>query len=115
MINELLRFTHAFNICGDNDVNSLGVEDIYRNYEFVIKALYPRIVRISGFLPRADFEPSLRTRYNLFLAEKLKDRYKSPKLIKRTDLDANGRDRFHLRHTQNGPKHMMQKCPQLLN
>ena len=70
MINLLQRFTHVFIICGDNDVISLGVEDIYRNYEFVIKALYPRIVRISGFLRRADFDPALRTKYNLFFSRK---------------------------------------------
>ena len=107
---DLLKYTHVFIICGDNELNSSKIDKICRNFEYVIKALHPCIVRFSGFLPRADFDPVLRTKSNLYLAEKLKDRYRSPGLIKKSDFDAKGRDKFHLRHTKNGLNHMMQHC-----
>ena len=82
LTSDLLKYTHVFIICGDSDLNSSKVEEICRNFEYVIEALHPRIFRFGGFLPRADFDPDLRTKSNLYLGEKLKDRYKSPRLIK---------------------------------
>ena len=110
MIQKLMVYTHIFVICGDNDVNSLTVEEICRNYQFVIRALHPRIIRSSGFLPRADFDEKLREKNNIFLAENLKDRYKSPKLVKKIDFDINGRNKCHLRYTQHGLQHLMAHC-----
>ena len=106
---DLLKYTHVFNICGDNDLNSSKVEEICRNFEYVIEVLHECIVGFSGCLPRADFDPDLRTKSNLYLAEKLKHRYKSPRLLKESDFDAKGTDKFHLRLTKNGLNHIMQQ------
>ena len=110
MIQKLMIYTRIFVICGDNDVNSLTVEEICRNYQFVIRALHPRIIRFSGFLPRADFDEKLREKKNIFLAENLKDRYKSPKLVKKNDFDINGREKCHMRYRQHGLQHLMAHC-----
>ena len=77
MIKKLMLYTHIVIKCGDNDVNILTVEEICRNYQFIIRALHPRIIRFSGFLPLADFDEKLREN-NIFV-KNLKDRYKSPK------------------------------------
>ena len=110
MIEGLKGYTHIFIICEDNDVNSISVDESYRNNVFVIRALHPRIVRFSGLLPRADFDKNIREANKIYLAEHLKDKYKSPKLIKKTDFDEHGRDRCHLRHTTNGLNHLMAHC-----
>ena len=110
LTSDLLKYTHVFHICGDNNLNSSNVDKICRNFEYVIKALHPRVVRIIGFLPRADFDPDLRTKINLYVAEKIKDRYKSPRLIQKSDFDTKGKDMFHFLHTKNGLNHMMQHC-----
>ena len=107
LVAELMEFTHVFVICGCNDVNSSVAQDILRNYEQLIRNLHPRVVRISGILPRGDITKKTRKSYNLLFTQRLGQRYKSPKLVSEKDFDASSREPYHF-YDDLGKRHFMQ-------
>ena len=88
--------SHLFVIVGDNDVNSISVEEIYNNYKKFEEAIWPTKVRFCGHLRRKDFDLKKVERNNLFLYQKLGKKYKSPRIVKKKDFGNRPRYHFHL-------------------
>ena len=92
-------YTHIFVIVGDNDVNSLDICYIYKNYRAFSRAVWPSKVMFSGHLRRKDLDADLVANNNIYLSNMLENQYKSPKLVKREDFD--DYEGFHLNRNGN--------------
>ena len=91
LVRKAKMHSHLFVIVGDNDVNSISVEEIYKNYKKFEEAIWPTKVRFCGHLRRKDFDLKKVERNNLFLYQKLGKNIRARGLLKRK-ISGIGRD-----------------------